>query len=86
MAATTREDRAYAAAVSAFQDGIWSRAEAEFAKFIQKYPASDRVAGAVLLQAEAEYKQGKFPEAIALLTGHKAGAGGPGRPIRLSDR
>ena len=75
FAATTREDRAYAAAVSAFRDGIWNRAETEFAKFIQKYPASDRVAGAVLLQAEAQYHQGKLPEAIVLLTAQKARAG-----------
>ncbi len=74
-AATSREDRAYAAAVSAFQDSMWNRAETEFARFIQKYPVSDRVAEAVLLQAEAEYQQGKLPEAIALLTAHKARAG-----------
>ena len=75
FAATAREDRAYAAAVSAFQDGMWSRAETEFAQFIQKYPESDRLAEAVLLQAEAEFKQGKLPQAIALLTAHKAEAG-----------
>jgi len=75
FAATTREDRAYATAVSAFQDGIWNRAETEFARFVQKYPDSDRVAVAVLLQAEAEYKQGKLPEAITLLTLRKSGAG-----------
>ena len=74
-AATTREDRAYAAAISAFQDGMWSRAETEFARFVQKYPASDRVADAVLLQAEAGYKQGKFPETITLLGLRKGGAG-----------
>ena len=75
FAATTQEDRAYAAAITAFQDGMWSRAETAFAKFVQKYPDSGRVAEAVLLQAEAEYKQGKLPEAIALLTARKAGAG-----------
>jgi TolA-binding protein len=75
FAATTREDRAYAAALSAFQDGMWNRAETELVKFIQKHPDSDRVARAVLLQAEAEYWQGKLPEAIALLTARKAGAG-----------
>jgi len=75
FAATAREDRAYAAAVSAFQDGMWSRAETEFAQFVQKYPKSDRLAETVLLQAEAEFKQGKLPQAIALLTAHKAEAG-----------
>jgi TolA-binding protein len=75
LAASTREDRAYAAAISAFQDGMWSRAETEFARFTVKYPDSDRVAGAVLLQAEAGFKQGKYPEIITLLTLRKPGAG-----------
>ena len=69
------KNRAYAAALGAFQDKMWSRAETEFAQFAQKYPQSDRVAEAVLLQAEAEFKQGKFPQAIALLQGGKAAAG-----------
>jgi TolA-binding protein len=75
FAATVREDRAYAAAVSAFQDGLWSRAETAFDKFVQKNPDSSRVAEAVLLQAEAQFKQGKLTNAIALLTARKAGAG-----------
>jgi len=75
FAATTREDRAYAAAVSAFQDGMWNRAETELAQFIQKYPKSDRMAEAVMLQAEAEFKQGKLQQAITLLATRKADAG-----------
>ena len=75
FAASGRENRAYAAALSAFQDAMWSRAETEFAQFAQKYPKSDRVAEAVLLQAEAEFKQEKFPQAIALLQARKAAAG-----------
>jgi TolA-binding protein len=75
LAASAREDRAYAAAVTAFQDGMWGRAETEFAQFVQKYPKSDRLAEAVLMQAEAEFKQGKLPQAIALLTARKAEAG-----------
>jgi TolA-binding protein len=75
FAASAREDRAYAAAVAAFQDGMWSRAETEFAQFVQKYPKSDRMAEAVLTQAEAEFEQGKLQPAIALLTARKAEAG-----------
>jgi TolA-binding protein len=75
FAASGRENRAYAAALGAFQDAMWSRAETEFAQFTQKYPKSDRVAEAVLLQAEAEFKQEKFPQAIALLKTRKAEAG-----------
>jgi len=75
LAADTREDRAYAAAVSAFQDGMWSRAETAFAGFVRKYPASGRVAEAVLLQAQAEFKQDKLTNAITLLTARRTGAG-----------
>ncbi len=75
VAASAREDRAYAAAVSAFQDGMWSRAEVEFAEFAEKYPKSGRVAEAVLMQAEADIKQGKFLPAAGLLTAQVAQAG-----------
>ena len=75
FAASGRETRAYAAAQSAFQAEMWSRAETEFAQFTRKYPKSDRVAEAVLLQAEAEFKQEKYPQAIALLQTGKAAAG-----------
>ena len=75
FAATTRADRAYAAAVSAFQDGLWSRAESAFAGFVRKYPDSPRAAEAVLREAQAQFWQGKFTNAVALLTARKAGAG-----------
>jgi TolA-binding protein len=75
FAASGREARAYAAALGAFNDGMYPRAETEFAQFVQKYPQSDRVAEAVLLQAEAEFKQEKYPPAIALLQARKAAAG-----------
>jgi len=75
LLASTREERAYAAAASAFQDGMWSRAEVEFAEFAEKYPKSERVSEAVLLQAEADLKQQKFLQAVALLTAHEQQAG-----------
>jgi TolA-binding protein len=75
FAASGRETRTYAAALGAFHDEMWSRAETEFAQFAQKYPKSDRVAEAVLLQAEAEFQQKKYPQAIALLQTGKAAAG-----------
>ena len=76
-AASVKEQRTYAAAVSAFQDEMWSRAETEFAQFIQKYPQSTNTPEAVLLQAQAQFKQGKLTDAIALLadTNHLAKAG-----------
>jgi TolA-binding protein len=75
FAASAREERAYAAATSAFQDAMWSRAEAEFAQFVAKYPKSTNATEAVLLQAQAEFKQGKFLETISLLSTRKAAAG-----------
>src|SRR5271155_4872462 len=75
FASSAREQRAYAAAVSAFQDAMWSRAETEFAQFAAKYPKSTNATEAVLLQAQAEFQQGKFAEAITLLSTRKAKAG-----------
>jgi len=77
-ASASREERAYAAAVATFNAEIWGRAETEFAQFRQRFSNSSRLAEAVLLQAEAEYKQGKFESTIALLTaaGNLTKAGG----------
>jgi len=75
FAASAREERAYAAAANAFQDAMWGRAETEFAQFVAKYPKSTNAMEAVLLQAQAEFKQGKFTETITLLSTRKAEAG-----------
>jgi TolA-binding protein len=75
LAASAREERAYAAAASAFQDGMWGRAEVEFAEFAEKYSKSERVPEAILMQAEADIKQAKSLQAIGLLTTHEAQAG-----------
>src|SRR6516225_3085961 len=79
-AASSREVRAYSAAASAFQDGMWGRAEVEFAEFVDKYPKSERVPEAILMQAEADIKQEKFLQAIELLNTHETQAG------RLADQ
>ncbi|HVU28018.1 MAG TPA: tetratricopeptide repeat protein [Verrucomicrobiae bacterium] len=71
----SKEERAYAAAIAAFQDAMWSRAETEFAGFVDKYPKSERIPEAILMQAQAELKQGKLPSAIALLSAKRATAG-----------
>lgn len=69
------ENRVYKAATEAFNDGFWDRAEEQLDQFITKYPKSERVPEAVLLEAEAQLKQGKFASAIALLAARKGGAG-----------
>ena len=74
-AASLGENRAYNAAAKAFTDKIWDRAETQFAQFILNYPKSTRAPEVVLLQAEAQFQQQEFTQAIALLTGRQAGAG-----------
>src|SRR5512147_614525 len=68
-------ERAYKAAVDSFNVAVWWRAEAQFEQFVAKHPKSERVPEAVLLQAQAQFKQGKFEPAIALLTARLGGAG-----------
>jgi TolA-binding protein len=67
LATDTREERAFAAAAAAFQDEVWARAETGFAQFRGRFPKSERLAEAVLFQAQAQFQQGKFTNAIALL-------------------
>jgi TolA-binding protein len=74
-AASTREDRAFAAAAAAFQDENWSRAETGFARFVERFPKSERVPQAVLSEAQAQFKQGKYAAASALLTARAASSG-----------
>ncbi len=76
FAAGARENRALAAAVSAFNTEMYPRAATELEQFIQKYPDSTNTPNAVLLLAQAEFKQGKFTNAMAALTNNftKAGA------------
>jgi len=75
LAASAREDRAYAAAVLKIQTTMWSQAERDLGQFVQHFPESTNAPMAVLLQAQAQFNQGKFPEAINLLTARKAQAG-----------
>ncbi len=74
-AASTREERDFTVAANAFRDGMWSRAEVEFAQFAEKHPKSRRVAEAVMMQAEADFNQGKFLQAAELLAMRKPQAG-----------
>src|SRR5580698_1540971 len=73
--AASHEQRDFDAANGAFQDSLWGRADAEFAQFIAKYPKSAQVPEAVLMQAQTEYKQKKYRQAITLLQAHQAAAG-----------
>lgn len=68
LMAASREERAYTAAVAAFHDGIYDRAQTELAQFIKDYQDSRHLAEAILLKGEAEYKLGRFTEAIGTLS------------------
>jgi TolA-binding protein len=72
FAASARENRALASAASAFSTEMYPRAATELGEFIEKYPDSTNTPQARLLLAEAEFKQGKFPLAIWLLTSTNA--------------
>lgn len=74
-AASYGENRAYASAEKSFQDGIWMRAEMEFALFLERYPKSERRAEAILFQAQALFHQGNSPAVIKLLTSNVEAAG-----------
>ena len=76
LLAATREERAFAAATAAFQDQNWDRAETQFAQFAQRFPKSDKVPAAILTEAQAQFKQGKYAAAAALLSPRAASAGG----------
>src|SRR5579863_6392898 len=68
LSAASREDRAYAAALADSQDKMWDRAEREFDQFAKRYPKSTNAPMAILLEAQAQFQQGKYAEAMNLLT------------------
>src|ERR1035437_2753112 len=67
LAAGTREENAFAAAAKGFQDEVWAHAETGVAQCRERFPKSERLAEAVLLQEQAEFEQGKFKNPIAVL-------------------
>jgi len=73
-AGNAKEERTYAAAVSAFDGRIWNRADTAFAQFIDKYPQSPHIPEAVLLRAQALFKEKKFTETINLLKANQSKA------------
>lgn len=68
------EQRSFAAAAAAFQAKLWNRAETEFAQFRQNFPNSTNVSQAILLQAQSEFEQKNFSDAIELLKTGQTGA------------
>ena len=75
LLAASREERAYATASADFQTAMWSRAENGFVQFIRNYPKSTNAPMAVLLTAQAQFNQEKFPAAIQTLAAAQPKAG-----------
>ncbi|MCL4179748.1 MAG: tetratricopeptide repeat protein, partial [Verrucomicrobia bacterium] len=74
------EAKAFAVAVRLFEDRAFDLAEQELAEFIRGHPESSRVVEAVLLQAQAQFAQGRHGESLELLRSRLEAAGA------LSDR
>lgn len=72
---SAEETRVFDAAVRSFQDAVYDRAEQQFAEFVRRFPASARVAEAILLQAQAAMQDNRLRTAIDLLSTNAARAG-----------
>lgn len=70
------EKKSFDAASESFRWEMWERAEKEFAEFVRDYPQSEKLVEALLWQAQAQYRQGKYAALIELLTPRQAQAGG----------
>ena len=75
LTAASAEDRAFDAAVKAFHDTFYDRAEAELAEFRKKYPGSPLLPEAILLQAQARLELSNYAGASKLLAANQAAAG-----------
>ena len=69
------EGRAFTNALKSVAGNWWDIADRELAAFLQKYPASERRAEAVLLQAQARCQMRQSAGAIELLSTNLAAAG-----------
>ena len=69
------EKRDFELASESFRLQMWARAEKGFATFIKDHPKSEKLTDALLLQAEAMFRQKKFSETVTLLSARSADAG-----------
>lgn len=69
------DQAAFKAADKFFQDGFYKQAEAEFARFAQKYTNSSLLPEAILYQAQARIKTANYTGALELLSAHQGQAG-----------
>ena len=64
----TEENRLYRVAQAAFGDGLNDLAEQQTAKFLEKFPNSERGDAMALLLGQAQLNQGKWQEAVETFT------------------
>ena len=73
--ASKAEEKAYGAAVQAFHDHFWERAERELGDYVKNFPEAENRAEAGLFRAEARLQLKNFAGAIELLDAGRASAG-----------
>ena len=69
------EAKVFSVALRLFEDKAFDLAEKAFAEFVRDHPDSARVPEAVLLQAQAQYAEGKSADSLKVLQAGLAGAG-----------
>jgi TolA-binding protein len=69
------EKSAFNSASNAFGTAVWDRAEKQFAEFVEKFPDSNLVPQAILLEAQARFEQTNYSGAIGLLSANQVTAG-----------
>lgn len=70
------EETVYNAALRAFKDGFYERADSELAEFVKEFPNSKSKPEAILIRAQAIFKLGRYNEAINLIEQNTANAAG----------
>ena len=74
-AATASEQRAFTNALKPFRGEVWSVADKDLGAFVEKYPKSEFLPEAILLQGQARVQARRPAEAIPLLSAAQAQAG-----------
>src|ERR1051325_42214 len=74
-AASSEQQRDFAAATKSFNDGFYARAETGFASFVQTYTNSTLLPEVILFQARARLEQTNYAGAIELLSSRLSAAG-----------
>jgi TolA-binding protein len=72
-AATPEEEAAFRAAARAFQNGFFERTDRELTEFARRFPESEHLPEATLLQAQSRYQLKRYDDVIALLSDKLAG-------------